>query len=144
MTIIELHPAEEESAAVLAAIALYLAEEESVETEHAEPTTLPPDEGTDADVNTAAPDEPRDPFSMMIIGPPPGEEESAAILAAISSYLSEEDVEDEPVSEQWHWSDSKTVTYQGVPPWRYPQRPSWSNIERLRIAGRGTPGIISL
>lgn len=79
----------------------------------------------------------------MII-PRPTEDEAAAILAAIATYLTEQEGHGTHPSDDWQWSAAAALQPHGVPFQRSPVPPSWNRVERLRRAGQGGLGITGL
>jgi hypothetical protein len=77
----------------------------------------------------------------------PDEDEVAAALAAIGHYLAAEATGQErdwEAEDQPQWRTSAILVAQGIPVVRAAQRPTWSNIERLRRVGHGGTGIVGL
>lgn len=78
----------------------------------------------------------------------PDEEEAAAALAAVTCYLeAEQRLADEELAhtqETWQWEASRLLLLHGLMPTRAPRRLNWGNIERLRHAGTGVPGIVGM
>jgi hypothetical protein len=72
------------------------------------------------------------------------EDEVAAALAAVSLYLEAEQAGQQQPSAPWQWVATRTMMIQGVPVTRIAAPPGWSNIERLRRAGKGGTGITGL
>ncbi len=148
-------PDEEEAAAALAAITLYLQEEQHLlEQEETAPAAAPAAQATPttaaAPERTVAPvDREPPPIVLTTEGAiyTPDEEEAAAVLAAISLYLQEEQYLLEQAlssQESWHWKASRVLLNQNMAPFRPARRPGWHNIERLRYADRGIPGIVGM
>lgn len=81
---------------------------------------------------------------MITITPTPTEEESAAALAAISSYLVDEQEEVGEKEEFSRWEASAFLAKQGLGFTRTAFKPEWGIIERIKRAGRGNSGITGL
>lgn len=133
------HTPDEEEAAALAAVACYM------DSQPSEPAVANEPE------SPKQADEPAPPpivLSTDGIIHRPDEEEAAAALAAVACYLEAEQrmlaEELARSQEPWQWWASKVMLVHGLTPARAPHRPNWGNIERLRQAGSGVPGIVGL
>lgn len=76
----------------------------------------------------------------------PNEEELAAAMVAVTCYLAaEQEARDrERAAAISGWQASKVLISQGLGPARARTRPTWSNLERLRLGSRGFVGIIGV
>ncbi len=76
----------------------------------------------------------------------PTEEELAAAMVAVASYLAAEQEAraGEQLAAVSGWQASKVLISQGLGPARARTRPTWSNLERLRLGSRGFVGIVGV
>ncbi len=76
----------------------------------------------------------------------PNEEELAAAMVAVACYLAaEQEARDhERAMAISGWQASKVLISQGLGPARARTRPTWSNLERLRLGSRGFVGIVGV
>lgn len=78
----------------------------------------------------------------------PDEEAAAAILAAVAAYLADEEqalaAALAATQASWRWQASRVLIHQRIYPIRTPSRPTWSNIERMRLDRSGVAGILGM
>lgn len=76
----------------------------------------------------------------------PNEEELAAAMVAVACYLAaEQEARDRARAAAISgWQASKVLISQGLGPARARTRPTWSNLERLRLGSRGFVGIVGV
>jgi hypothetical protein len=80
------------------------------------------------------------PDPVQFVGSRPTDDEAAAALAAIAWFMEEAEATEEQDS-AWQWIASRKLISEGLLASRVPVKPVWSQIERIRRAGRGGSGM---
>lgn len=80
------------------------------------------------------------------VGVGPSEEELAAALTAVARHLAieQEAAAAEATQPVPGWRASKVLISHGLGPARARTRPTWANLERLRLGSRGFVGIVGV